>query len=148
MTDEQIAMRSWLNRAFYAEKKLTALTDKCKRDRERAERVTQMYGGIDKGKSDSHENGTQKLMDALMDSIEECDKYAKEYASIRREIETEISTLTEPVTEAIFIHRHINYLSMEGIAEVMHYDRATIQRKYKDGLKKLLHNATECNKKM
>ena len=142
MTDEQIEKRNWLNRAYYAEKKLTALQDKCKCDKERAERVSQVYGGVDKGKSDSRENGTQKLLDALMDSIEECDRYAEVYASIRREIETEIATLNEPVTEAIFIHRHINYLSMEEIAEVMHYERSAIQRKYKDGLKKMLHKST------
>lgn len=143
MTDEQKAKRDWLNRAFCAEKKLNALYDKCKRDKARAERVTQVYGGIDKGKSDTRENGTQKLIDVLTDSIEEYDKYAEEFATIRREVEAVINTF-DPVTYSIFYYRHLRYLSLERIAEEMHYNEKTIRRKYIEGLDKMSANVLEC----
>ena len=143
MTDEQIAKRNWLNRPYYAEKKLNALYDKCKRDRERAERVSQVYGGIDKGKSDNRENGTQKLMDVLTDSIEEYEKYAEEYVEIRREAEKAIATLDDAELEAIFIHRHLNYAKVDKIAEIMHYSSRTILDKYKKGLEKFAPNFIE-----
>lgn len=148
MTEEQIAKRKWLNKVFYAEKKLTALEDKYKRDKARAERVTQMYGGIDKGKSDSRENGTQKLMDTLMDSREEYDKYAEEFAVARREVESAIETLDDDELEAIFIHRHLNYENVDKIAEIMHYSTRTVKRKYLEGLEKMSPNVLECHLKM
>lgn len=143
MTEEQIIKRNWLNRAFCAEKKLNALYDKCKRDRERAERVSQVYGGVDKGKSDSKQNGTQKLLDALADSIEEYSRYASEYAEIRREVENAIRTLNDAELEAIFIHRHLNYAKVDRIAEIMHYSNRTIIDKYKKGLEKFAPNFIE-----
>lgn len=144
MTDEQKAKRDWLNRPYYAEKKLNALYDKCKRDRERAERVSQVYGGIDKGKSDNRENGTQKLMDVLTDSIEEYDKYSEEFAVARREVESAIETLNDDELEAIFIHRHLNYENVDKIANIMHYSYKTIKRKYLEGLNKMSPNVLEC----
>lgn len=143
MTEKQINKRNWLNRAFCAEKKLNALYDKCKRDRERAERVSQVYGGVGKGKSDSKQNGTQKLLDALADSIEEYSRYASEYAEIRREVENAIRTLNDAELEAIFIHRHLNYAKVDKIAEIMHYSNRTIIDKYKKGLEKFAPNFIE-----
>lgn len=136
MTDEQIEKRKWLNRAFYAEKKLKALMHKYKCDKARAERVTAVYGGVDKGKSDSRQNGTEMLLALLADSKKEYDDYEQEYMSIRREIESKIKTL-DPVTYSIFSYRYLDYLPMEKIAEEMDYSVESIYKKHKRGLEKL-----------
>jgi DNA-directed RNA polymerase specialized sigma24 family protein len=136
MTKEQTIKRDWLNRAFYAEKKLNALLYKRERDKERAQRITAVFGGNDKGRTDSRENGTEKLLTILADSEKEYDDYAAEYARIRHEIEGAIEAL-DPVGYAILSYRHLSYLSMEKIAEKMNYERSTIHRKYKDSLDKI-----------
>ena len=140
MTIEQKNKRDWLERGYYAEQKLHALYEKCKRDRERAECVTQRYDTVVGGKSDTLRNGTQELLNVLTDSIEEYEKYAEKYASIRREISSAINALCDPVLEAILIHRHVEYIPMERIAEIMNYSGRTINRKYKEGLDKLSIN--------
>lgn len=136
MTEEQTAKRNWLNRAFYAEKKLKALMHKYKCDKARAERVTAVYGGVDKGKSDSRENGTEMLLTLLADSKKEYDDYEQEYMSIRREIENKIKVL-DPITYSIFSYRYLDYLSMEQIAVEMNYSYETIKNKHKNGLSSL-----------
>lgn len=145
MTEEQKKKRDWLNRAFYAEKKLNALLYKRERDKELARRVTAVYGGNDKGRTDSRENVTEMALIKLLGSDEEYSDYLKEYLSLRREIEAAISTLHEPITEAILIQRHINFMSMEKIAERMHYSTRQINRKYIDGLEKMSLNVIECH---
>ncbi|MBQ7046285.1 MAG: hypothetical protein IJN85_00900 [Oscillospiraceae bacterium] len=62
MTAQQRKIIAWLNRAYYAEKKLRALESLRESDRERAQRITAVYGGNDKGKSDSRSN-TQEAED-------------------------------------------------------------------------------------
>lgn len=137
MTAEQEAKREWLNRAFYAEKKLNALLHKRECDRQRARHITAAIDGNDKGKSDGRSNSTEAALFKLLGSDEEYSSYLKEYLDIRHEIETAIHTLEDPEIEAIFIHRYLDYMKLDEIAEKMHYCYRTIKNRHKDGLNKL-----------
>ena len=143
MTPEQETKREWLNRAFYAEKKLNALLHKRECDRQRARRITAAIDGNDKGKSDSCSNSTAEALFKLLGSDEEYSSYLKEYLDIRHEIETAIHTLEDPELEAIFIHRYLDYMKIEEIAEKMNYCDRSIKIKHKEGLKKISLNFIE-----
>lgn len=135
MTAEQEAKREWLNRAFYAEKKLNALLHKRECDRQRAQRITAAIGCNDKGKSDSRSNSTEEALFKLLGSDEEYCSYFKEYLDIRHEIETAIHTLENPELEAVLIYRYLDFVpSLEKIAEKMSYSYETIKNKHKKGL--------------
>lgn len=142
MTLEQMETSAWLNRAFYKDKKVRALRSLLERDRARAQGLTVNYGGVDKGRSDSRENGVEAAMQICAQTKKEYDASLCEYEAIRREVKAVINGLHDDVLEAIFIYRYLDGLSMEEIAERMHYDRSTIQRKHKAGLEKV---ATQCN---
>ena len=145
MTDEQTTKRDWLNRAYFAEKKLSALLYKRERDKERAEHITTVYGSIDKGRSSSYENRFENDIIRLLGSDEEYNEYLQEYMNIREEIQTAINNIHEPVTEAILIQRHLNFMSIEQIAETLNYSDRSIKRKYLEGLEKLSPNVTQCH---
>lgn len=135
MTAEQEAKREWLNRAFYAEKKLNALLHKRECDRQRAQRITAAIECNDKGKSDSRSNSTETALFKLLGSDEEYSTYLKEYLDIRHEIETAIHMLEDPELEAVLIYRYLDFVpSLERIAEKMSYSYETIKNKHKKGL--------------
>lgn len=138
MTQEQTKKRDWLNRAFYAEKKLNALLHKRECDRQRAQRITAAIECNDKGKSDGHSNGTEAALFKLLGSDEEYSSYLKEYLDIRHEIETAIHTLEDPELEAVLIYRYLDFVpSHERIAEKMNYSVGTVKRRYKKALSKV-----------
>lgn len=135
MTKEQTIKRDWLSRAFYAEKKLNALLYMYERDKERAQRITAVFGGNDKGRTDSRENGTEKLLAVLADSERKYSNYAAECAEIRSEIEEAISTIKEPDVQAVLKLHYLGFKpSFEKIAEEMHYSVETVKRRHKRGL--------------
>lgn len=142
MTLEQMETSAWLNRAFYKEKKVRALRSLLERDRARAQGLAVNYEGIDKGHSDGRENGVEAALQICAETSEAYDKALCEYDTIRREVSQVINGMHDDELEAIFIYRYLYGLSMEEIAERMHYDRSTIQRKHKIGLEKV---ATQCN---
>lgn len=142
MTSQQRKIIAWLNRAYYAEKKLRALESLRESDRERAQRITAVYGGNNKGKSDSRSNTQEIALITLACSIEKYDRFLAEYNTMRREIESAIDSLHDHELEAIFIYRYLEYRTMSDIAERMHYDERTIKRKHKAGIEKLSPNVT------
>lgn len=145
MTKEQKEKIKWLNRAFRAEKKLGALYYHKERDKGRAVHITAAYGGNIKGKSDSRENAVEKAFITFSGSTEKYDRFLDNYISIRGEIEKSIESLHDDEIEAIFTYRYLDYLTMEKIAEKMHYDKRTIIRKHKEGIEKLSPNVTLCH---
>lgn len=149
MTTEQQLKREWLNRAFYAEKKLNALLHKRECDRQRARRITAAIDGNDKGKSNSRSNGTEEALFKLLGSDEEYSSYLKEYLDIRHEIETAIHTLEDPEIEAIFTNRYLSYMKLEENSMNIRYSIDTIKRKHRKGLDKikLPPDALECTLK-
>lgn len=140
MTENQKNKIKWLNRAFHAEKKLTALYHHKERDKERAQCITSVLGGNIKGKSDSRENAVEKALITFAGSTEEYERFLDDYILIRSEIRESIESLHDDEIEAIFIYRYLEYMTIEGIAEEMHYDERTIRRKHRSGIEKLSGN--------
>ena len=145
MTLEQMETSAWLNRAFYKEKKVRALRSLLERDRARAQGLAVNYEGIDKGHSDGRENGVEAAMQICAETSEAYDKALCEYDTIRREVSQIINGMHDDELEAIFIYRYLDGMSMEEIAERMHYDSRTILRKHKIGLDKLSPVVTQCH---
>lgn len=143
MTIEHIEKIAWLNRAFYAEKKVKALESIRKRDRERTQQITANYEGKDKGKSDGRKNGVEEALMMLAESDEKYDNALHDYSILRREIETAIENLHDDELETIFMYRYLDYKTMEQIAELMNYSKISIQRKHKKGIEKLIPNDIE-----
>ena len=143
MTIEHLEKIAWLNRAFYAEKKVKALESIRKRDRERTQQISANYEGNDKGKSDGRKNGVEEALMMLAESDEKYDNALHHYSMLRREIETAIESLPDDELETIFMYLYLDYKTMEQIAELMNYSKISIQRKHKKGIEKLIPNDIE-----
>ena len=142
MTLEQMETSAWLNRAFYKDKKVRALRSLLERDRARAQGLSVNYGGVDKGRSDSRENGVETAMQICAQTEKEYDASLCEYEAIRREVKAVINGLHDDVLEALLTYRYLEGLPMEEIAERMHYSARSVKYKHKQALDKvctLLH---------
>lgn len=142
MTLEQMETSAWLNRAFYKDKKVRALRSLLERDRARAQGLTVNYGGVDKGRSDSRENGVEAAMQICAQTEKEHDTALCEYETIRREVKAVINALHDDELEALLTYRYLEGLPMEEIAERMHYSARSVKYKHKQALDKvctLLH---------
>ncbi len=142
MTLEQMETSAWLNRAFYKDKKVRALRSLLERDRARAQGLTVNYGGVDKGRSDSRENGVEAAMQICAQTEKEYDASLCEYEAIRREVKAVINALHDDELEALLTYRYLEGLPMEEIAERMHYSTRSVKYKHKQALDKvctLLH---------
>ena len=144
MTIEHLEKIAWLNRAFYAEKKVKALESIRKRDRERTQQRSANYEGNDKGKSDGRKNGVEEALMMLAESDEKYDNALHDYSMLRREIETAIESLHDDELETIFMYRYLDYKTMEQIADIMNYYERTIRRKHHSGSEKLSGDVLEC----
>lgn len=144
MTIEHLEKIAWLNRAFYAEKKVKALESIRKRDRERTQRITANYEGKDKGRSDGRINGVEEALIMLAESDEKYESALHDYTVLRREIQSAIESLHDDELETIFMYRYLDYKTMEQIAELMNYSERTIRRKHFKGVEKLSGNVLEC----
>lgn len=142
MTLEQMETSAWLNRAFYKDKKVRALTSLLERDRARAQGLTVNYGGADKGRSDGRENGVEAAMQICAETSEAYDKALCEYNAMRREVSQVINGMRDDELEALLTYRYLEGLPMEEIAERMHYSVRSVKYKHKQALDKvctLLH---------
>lgn len=144
MTVKQLEKIAWLNRAFYAEKKVKALESLCRRDKERTQQITANYDCKDSGKSDGHKNGVEEALLMLAESNEKYDNALHDYSKLRREIEAAIEQLHDYELESIFVYRYLEYKTMEQIAECMNYNERTIRRKHHSGIEKLSGNVLVC----
>lgn len=139
MTTEQMQKILWLNRAFHADKRAKALEMKAVHDRNIAERITRNCsetGGSSSG------NSTE---DALI-RLAETERLAQEelcnLIQIRQEISEAVSSVDDCDMQAILTMHFLAYETFEEIAEKLSYSRATIMRKYKKALEKMILNDT------
>ena len=142
MTAEQIERIRWLNRAFHAEKAAKAWLAKLERDRSLAERITQgagSPGGTPSG------NSTEDALIRLAVTEQETQKRLRELVAIRDEITAVISKIGDYDMQAILVRHYLAYETFELIAEKMHYDLRTIQRKHKRALDEVV---IECHPEM
>lgn len=129
MTEEQTIKVQWLNRAFYVNNKIKALEEALKQNRSIAERCTASYENSG-GSSGSHDNSQEKIIHQIIDEGNGIRVQLEELMSIREEIKAAITALNNDEYEAILCMRYLAYKKTQEIADVMHYDRKTIYRKY------------------
>lgn len=132
MTEEQLEKISWLNRAFHADNKIKVLEAIRERNRSIAERCTATYDGS--GGSGTHENSQEAIIHAICDDNIKIQERLRELMSYRAEIKSAIERLGNDELETIMSMRYLAYMKPYQIAEVLHYDRKTIQRKHKTAL--------------
>lgn len=136
MTDEQLDKIEWLNRAFRIDKKVTALLAVQEQNRSLACRCTASYEN-DGTSSGSHSNSQEAILHKICDGSIEIQQMIDYLADVRKEIFDTISSVGDDDLEAILFQRYLAYKSIQEIAESMHYDRKTIQRKHAKALDKI-----------
>lgn len=137
MTDKQLKVKKWLNRAFDAEKKAKALELCVQQCRERAESVSVCYGSNDKSKSDGSTNVTENILIRLADAEMELSKQIIELLDISDEVKETIAKLKDDSLETIMIHRYILFHTVEKTAELTNYSVETVKRKQRQAIEKL-----------
>ena len=143
MTEEQKEIRKWLNRAFYVNNKIKALEAVRERNRALATKCTASYES-DGSTSGSQDNSKEKIIHEICDNDLAIRKELDSLVKIRTEISKKISGLENDELETILSMRYLGYMSMQQIADQMHYDRRTIQRKYIIALDKI-KDVIECH---
>ncbi len=137
MTAKEREVKYWLNRAFYADKKVKALEMLLRQCRERAESVSICCEGNDKGKSSGSKNGTEDALIKLVDTEQKLQRQIFELLDITDEISEAISKLKDDDLETVLIHRYILFHTIEETAEIMNYGRETVKRKTNQAIEKL-----------
>lgn len=130
MTEEQIKKMQWLNRAYFAEGKIKALEAVREKNQAIAIRCNS-YRSTEEQK---------EIIKKLHDDVTTLKDELFELASLRMEIRDTIATIENNEYEAILNMRYLAYMKMQEIADLMGYDRKTIQRKHKSALEKLSLN--------
>lgn len=113
MTIEQLDKIEWLNRAFHADLKANALMAV-----QEQERKMMLSLGVGEEKISS------KAIDDAIDRL----------IDVRVEISNAIAGINDCELEAILNYRYLAYKSMQNIADLMHYDKSTVQRKHKKAI--------------
>lgn len=125
MTVEQLEKIEWLNRAFRAGQKASALLAVQSQNH----RLIKKYGI----------NDERMLIESRV-----IDNAIDEMIDMRLEISRAISSIEDLELVAILNYRYLAYKNMQDIADLMHYDKSTVQRKHKKAIEKLLLKSTPC----
>lgn len=134
MTEKETEVKNWLERAFYAEKKLMALDMLLKRSVMHAEGLSRSGQYNYTGKSDVRLNGTQGAFLRLAGIEHDFIEQKKELVKIYTEISEAIAQLHDDELEAVLMHRYLMFHTIEETAEIMHYSPETIKRRQKKAI--------------
>ena len=137
MTTDELELRHWLNRAFYADKKAKALETLVQQCRERAQGLSVSWECNDTGKTDGSENGTENALIRLAEIERKALDLKLECADILSETLTKIWELHDDDLEAVLINRYILFYTIEQTAEIMNYHPNTVKCKVKKAIQKL-----------
>ena len=116
MTIEQLDKIEWLTRAFHADLKANALMAVQEQERE-------MMLSLGVGEEKISSKAIDDAIDRLID--------------VRVEISNAIAGINDCELEAILNYRYLAYKSMQDIADLMHYDKSTVQRKHKKAIERI-----------
>lgn len=144
MTVEELELKNWLHRAFYADKKAKALGMLVEQCRGRAQGLSSSGDGNDTSKSSSAKNGTENALMKLAEMEERFERQKVECVNISDEVSQAISKLNDIDLEAVLIHRYLLFHTVEETAEILNYDPRTVKRKIKAAIKKMSPNVTKC----
>ncbi|MDE5772733.1 MAG: hypothetical protein K2I06_14125 [Ruminococcus sp.] len=137
MTSEEIKVKNWLNRAFYAEKKVRALDMLVRQCRTHAERLSRCGECNYTGKSDTVLNGTENAFMKLVDMEQKYSDKKAELLKISDEISEAIALLHDDELETVLVHRYLLFHTIEQTAQFMHYSSETVKRKQRKAIGKL-----------
>ena len=143
MTTQELDIRHWLNRAFYADKKAKALDMLVRQCRMRAEGLSRCSEGNDKGKSDSSENGTENALMKLAEMEQKVQELRIEAVNVTTEIWSAITSLQNDDLEAVLINRYILFHTIEQTAEELNYSIPTVKRKQAEAIRRRKENSTD-----
>ena len=135
MTSEE--MKVFLNRAFYADKKIAALNMLIAQTRERAQGLSRSSDGNLKGKSDSNNNSTESALLRLAELEQQAQVQRVYAADVLLEIQQKIALLKDDDFETVLTHRFLVYNTIEQTAELMNYAPRTVRQKQKQAIEKL-----------
>lgn len=135
MTSEE--MKVFLNRAFYADKKIAALNMLIAQTRERAQGLSKSSDGNLKGKSDSNNNSTESALLRLAELEQQAQVQRVYAADVLLEIQQKIALLKNDDFETVLTHRFLLYNTIEQTAELMNYAPRTVRQKQKQAIEKL-----------
>lgn len=137
MTEKELELRHWLNRAYYAEKKAKAIDALLQQCRERAQGLSSSMDG-DSIQTSGARNGTENALLKLADIEEKVTKLRAESVYTSAETLNAILHLHDDDLEAILINRYILFRTVEETAEIMNYSPATVKRKQREAIQKLI----------
>ena len=144
MTPEEIKVKNWLNRAFYADKKIKALNMLLKASRMHAEGLNGVKRYNYTGKSDTRLNGTENAFLKLADIERKYSKQKQELIKISDEISEAIAELHDDDLETVLMHRYLLFHTIEQTAEFLNYSPETVRRKTNKAIEKLCEKLLEC----
>ena len=130
-------MKAFLNRAFYADKKIAALNMLIAKTRERAQGLSRSSDGNLKGKSDSNNNSTESALLRLAELEQQAEVQRVYAADVLLEIQQKIALLKDDDFETVLTHRYLLYNTIEQTAELMNYAPRTVRQKQKQAIEKL-----------
>lgn len=130
-------MKAFLNRAFYADKKIAALNMLIAQTRERAQGLSRSSDGNLKGKSDSNNNSTESALLRLAELEQQAQVQRVYAADVLLEIQQKIALLRDDDFETVLTHRFLLYNTIEQTAELMNYAPRTVRQKQKQAIEKL-----------
>lgn len=144
MTEKEIKVKHWLNRAFYADKKIKALDMLLRANRMHAEGLSGVKQYNYTAKSETRLNGTENAFLKLAET--ECifNEQKQELNKIFDEIYKAVSSLHDDELEAVLIHRYLLFHTIEQTAEIMHYSAETVRRKTNKAISKLCEKLLVC----
>ena len=135
MTENE--MKLWLNRAFYAKKKIIALTEYLNNLRHEITDVSVSYESDGASKSLNADNSTENKYLKYAEVEENINAEISELEQIPEEIRAKIKLLKDNDLEAVLIHRYINCKTFEQTAEAMNYSVESVKKKNKKAVQEL-----------
>jgi len=140
LTADELKIKNWLNRAFYAEKKVKALDMLLRAFKMRAEGLS---GHNYTGKSDTVLNGTENAFMKFVDIEHKYIRQKQELLIVSEEIAEAIARLHDDELETVLIHRYLLFRTIEQTAELMNYSTETVRRKTNKAIGKLCEKLLE-----
>ena len=129
VTEEQVGIIKWLNRAFYADNKIKALEAVREKNRALEAKYSISYEH-DSSESGKHDNSQERILHEIGDNDLAIKQELDALVGVRTEISQAIKQLNNDELETILNMRYLGYMNMQQIADKLHYDRKTIQRKH------------------
>lgn len=130
-------MKSWLDRALNANKKVDALNMLVQQCRDRAQGLSRTLESNEKGKSDSTKNGTESALMQLIEIAEKAELQRARAVCIIAETQNAIALLDDNDLETILTYRYLLSVKIDEIAELTNYAPRTIRKKQKEAIEKL-----------